>query len=49
MVFLNPNKISVFGQINPFHATGVILYLLKASEGQKIFEVFWGYGKRPVA
>ena len=36
-------------QINPCHATGYILYLLKTSENQMFSDVFRGYRKRPVA
>ena len=35
--------------LNPFHANGLILYLLKTSENQRFSDVFRGYRKRPVA
>ena len=34
---------------NPFHATGLFLYLLKTSENLWFSDVFRGYRKRPVA
>ena len=34
---------------NPFHATGLILYPLKALQNLRFFYVFRGYRKRPVA
>ena len=35
--------------INPFHAAGLFLYLLKTSENIWFSDVFRGYRKRPVA
>ena len=35
--------------INPFHPTGRFLYPLETSENQKVFAVFVGYRKIPVA
>ena len=34
--------------INPFHGTGLFLYLLKTSENQRFSDVSWGKRKRPV-
>ena len=34
---------------NAYHATGLLLYLLKTSGNQRFFDVFRGYKKRPVA
>ena len=34
---------------NPYHATGLLLYLLKTSGNQRFFDVFRLYKKRPVA
>ena len=35
--------------LNPFHATGLLLHLLKILENLWFSDVFRGYGKRPVA
>ena len=43
---------SVLGQtnlFNAFHTTGHFLYLLKTSENNRLFDIFRGYRKRPVA
>ena len=45
-VYVVTNKL--FVKFNPFHPTGLFLYLQK-TENQTSFNVFREYGKRPVA
>ena len=40
---------SLLINFNPFDATGLCWYSLKASENQRFSDVFRGYRKRPVA
>lgn len=35
--------------LEPFHATGFFPYTLKTSDNQRLFDVFRGYKRRPVA
>ena len=44
LIFINPIKC-----LNPFHATGLFLYLLKILENLWFSHIFKGYSKRPVA
>ena len=39
----------VINYVDKFHATGFFLYPLKTSENVWYSDIFWGYGKRPVA
>ena len=43
----SPNETLVICYINPFHATGLFLYLLETSENQRFSDSFRGCRKRP--